>query len=391
MPIHEFSDISITGALSWPLALALAEKGVEVYVVSNHTYFKNIQKEDLNKNIKLYTIGKCKRSFEFDKRCLFLSWLISLPLLIFKKIDFVFLTETIASPYHKFKIKPLAVRLLKGWDYANPKYGHDLLYDHKRKKAELGLIEKKIFLEKFFDFPFEIFFKLLKIKSHLNGADIIFYQVKSLLNDLLKNKKNAYLPNGVDINLFYPLKHKRESGNFIYLFIGRIGKRKGVGYLIEAFNKLNIEFNDTELWLVGSGAPDTIAWLKSKINSANTKIIDQVPRDEIINYFQQADIFVLPSLGESFSASILEAMAVGLPVITTADGGVMDYFIDGKNGFLVKPADSEDLYQAMKKIYLHQEMIEPMGKYNRDFVSQNFTWDNLAGMVVKAFENFRQK
>ena len=84
-------------------------------------------------------------------------------------------------------------------------------------------------------------------------------------------------------------------------------------------------------------------------------------------------------------------MAVGLPVITTADGGVMDYFIDGKNGFLVKPADSEDLYQAMKKIYLHQEMIEPMGKYNRDFVSQNFTWDNLAGMVVKAFENFRQK
>jgi glycosyltransferase involved in cell wall biosynthesis len=210
----------------------------------------------------------------------------------------------------------------------------------------------------------------------------------------MSNTKLIPLNQGVDVEKFYaPTKEEvrqLKNGKFIFLFVGKVAKRKGVEFLIKAFNKLAPEAPEAELWLVGAGAPETVALFKSMIKTERIKILGRILTDEIPKYYQACDVFVLPSLDEAASNAVAEAFVCGKPVITTKIGQVLDYFKDSEFGYLVAPADSEGLYQALKKIYQNQDLREKMAENTKRHGLENYAMDKVAETVIKGFENLKK-
>lgn len=389
-PTHTFSDTQ-TDRMPWNTVNALARNETKVYVISNWTEL-NIDKKELHPNIKLYTINHCQRSTSYDKKCLIWSWLFSLALIIIKRINFIYIIEaSLPTPWHKFRFnRLLSSRILTGWNYDNPRYGKDLIYDRARKKEEAGLTSQRKFHQKLIDFIFDkIFVKFLKVEKFWEKADIVFYHVKKTAKKVgLPDKKIFYLPNGADINKFAPHPKDKNLDKFIFLFAGYISKRKGVEYLIRAFNKLIQESKNLELYLIGPGALDTLTFFKKIATTSNIKFLGRISPDKITEYYNQSDAFILPTLGgDSFSVAITEAMACGKPIITTNEGGIMNFFEPGKMGYLVESADIESLYQAMKKMSSNPDLAKKMGDRNREYATNNLTWDHVAKIIIQAFKN----
>ena len=94
----------------------------------------------------------------------------------------------------------------------------------------------------------------------------------------------------------------------------------------------------------------------------------------------------MPSLSEGFGIANLEAMACGRPVISTKVGGIVDVVINGETGILVEPANSNDLYIAMKRLVNNPELAETMGKRSRKRVVENFTWDVVTQNLNEAYD-----
>ncbi|MHC5731280.1 MAG: glycosyltransferase family 4 protein, partial [Nostoc sp.] len=117
---------------------------------------------------------------------------------------------------------------------------------------------------------------------------------------------------------------------FRALFVGRVGVRKGVHYLIKAWEELQLP--QAELMLVGVNEfPET--WLSQLPEGVN--YIPSVPHTTLNQYYSNANVFVFPSLVEGFGLVLLEAMACGIPVITTTHTAGPDIITDGTEGFIV--------------------------------------------------------
>lgn len=399
IPAHVFSDVMPNGlpVVTWNTVNFLAKKGIKVYVTSNRTELKNIDVKHLHPNIKLFTIGHCFRSLTFDKTCVFKNGFVSLLLILCYQIDYVYILDPVAAGFFaKFKIKPIATRALRYFDYNNPKVGESLRYDRLRKRQEESLPVTPSFIQRVEDFLAWFLLKFIKMDTYDKKIDILFYLSKDSITLKMKEMKKTKLISlnqGVDVEKFYSVsKDERDelkNGKFIFLFVGKVAKRKGVEYLIEAFNRLALKVPAIELWLVGAGAPDTVELFQRMIKTDRIKILGKILTDEIPKYYQACDVFVLPSLDEAASNAVAEAFVSGKPVITTKVGQVLDYFKDGDFGYLVEPANSEELYQAMKKIYQNKDLREKMSQNTKSYGLNNFAMDKVVETVIGAFKELK--
>jgi glycosyltransferase involved in cell wall biosynthesis len=107
--------------------------------------------------------------------------------------------------------------------------------------------------------------------------------------------------------------------------------------------------------------------------------------DEIASYLSAADLFVLPSRFEGLSNSLLEAMACGLPVISTGVGGSMDIIEDGINGLLIDVDNDEQLMQAIVKIFTDSLLAANLGKNARQTVVDKYNLSEIAGKYVELY------
>lgn len=135
-----------------------------------------------------------------------------------------------------------------------------------------------------------------------------------------------------------------------FIFVGRLVRDKGINELVEAFERLNKEFPATRLILVGRQEPE-LDPLKpetlAKID--NNKNIEAVgSQSDVRPWLAASDAFVFPSYREGFPNVVIEAGAMGLPSIVTDINGSREIIIEGKNGIIIPPRDTEALYQAMK-------------------------------------------
>jgi glycosyltransferase involved in cell wall biosynthesis len=177
--------------------------------------------------------------------------------------------------------------------------------------------------------------------------------------------KVTVVPYGADIDTFVP-KPAAEDGIFRILFVGQLSQRKGIKYLLEAVSQLNLPAFHLTLvgGVVGSG--------EGMIRYRNYfRHVDSVPHHEVHRYFQQADIFVYPSLHEGSAIAIYEALASGLPVITTPNSGSM--VRDGVEGFIVSIRDVEALKEKILLLFEDRELRDAMGTNARKR-AEEFTW-----------------
>ncbi len=192
--------------------------------------------------------------------------------------------------------------------------------------------------------------------------------------------------NGINLKRFSPQNVTEESifrlkkelgieGKFIFGFVGRIYDRKGINELCEAFSRLCQSLPDIVLLLVGRFEEDQIA---------DKRIIEFIKSHELIKdvgsqknvplYMSLMDVFVMPAWGEGFGNVMVEAAAMGIPVISTNATGTKDTVCHDFNGFLIEPKSVDKLTETMKLLYENRDLREKMGHNGVEW-AKNF--DNL--------------
>jgi len=153
-------------------------------------------------------------------------------------------------------------------------------------------------------------------------------------------------------------------------FVGWLLPIKGPMYLLRAMEYVWQEYNDTNLVFVGKGDLDVDLRTEALELNKNGRVKFLGWRPDITEIMPVFDIFVLPSLNEGMGRVLVEAMAVGKPVIASRVGGIPDLVQNGKNGLLVPPADERALAACIKFLIENPEEAEKMGKLGRGFCHQ---------------------
>ncbi len=238
----------------------------------------------------------------------------------------------------------------------------------------------------------------------LDYADIIIATTKAYADEskFLRRYKDkiTLIPNGINISEFKIGASKEECRNKlglsvdkkIILFLGSLVPYKGPDILLKAFSTMKKEIPDVELVFAGRGAmQDKLEKLSNKLNiEKNVKFAGFVEEDLKPFYYKAADIFCLPStnMGESFGIVNLEAMACGIPIISSKLGGIPDIVKDMENGMLVKPGDPESLADALLFLLENEDIRKKMGNDGRKKVEE-YSWEKIAEKTEKIYEKLR--
>ena len=224
--------------------------------------------------------------------------------------------------------------------------------------------------------------KLERKEQELQLADHFFVASsmtqRSLLDVGIPTDKISVIPYGAPIDYFTP--QPKPDNIFRVIFAGRSTPRKGVHYLLQAWKELKLP--DSELVLVGGNLMPS-EWFSSYQDIC--RHIPSVPHFKLNSYYSSANVLVFPSLVEGFGLVLTEAMACGIPIITTPNTAGPDLITDGVEGFIIPIRDVEALKEKLEWCYLHPQELADMGKKARQKAEQT-TWklyrDRLASKVI---------
>lgn len=191
-------------------------------------------------------------------------------------------------------------------------------------------------------------------------------------------KVDDYLLKGLNLN------NKQYTYNI--LFLGRLEESKGIFETLRSFQISQKKYPALTLTFAGSGSAEKA--LKKVIETENIRnviFIGFIKNKEKIRTLSYADIFILPSYTEGMPTAVLEAMAFGIPVITRPVGGIPDFFINNKMGFLIKSKNPVDFAAKIDILYSDSNKWREISKHNYNFAKANFLASEIAGKMVKFY------
>lgn len=226
--------------------------------------------------------------------------------------------------------------------------------------------------------------------------------IKSVLNeDRITKKKVTVIGNGsvngIDVD-FYSINHpgirnlrkyySLGDTNFIYGFVGRLTKDKGIRELVQAFLKVNSKRPDSRLIIVGEfETGDPVDEVTKRIISTNDNIIHAGYQRDVRSYLSIMNVFVLPSYREGFGVSLIEAAAMNIPSISSNITGCNEIIKDGYNGILVEPRSILDLYNAMITLINDPDLLVKMSLVSREYVVRHYeqkdVWKNSVDSYIE--------
>lgn len=185
------------------------------------------------------------------------------------------------------------------------------------------------------------------------------------------------VPYGVDLERFQP-KHVERPRNapLRVLFVGTVCERKGIRYLFDAIDSLTA--GSVDLTICGRSAGPV-----SGRASTRARLRRFVSSEELVHEYQSADVFVFPSLLEGFGHVLLEAMACGLPVISTTRTAAPDLVRQGQEGFVIPPGNARELARCLEFFISNPENTRTMGRAAR-VRAEEFTWTKFRRGIVEA-------
>jgi phosphatidylinositol alpha-mannosyltransferase len=199
------------------------------------------------------------------------------------------------------------------------------------------------------------------------------------------------IPNGVDLDHFSPDVapiEEFDDDKLNILFVGRLESRKGVKYLLEAFVRVKQEVPDSRLIIVGPGTRLRRKYEKKVAKSGlkDVVFVGFASYEDLPRYYKTADIFCAPATGsESFGIILLEAMAVGKPIVASNIEGYASVISDGVDGQLVPPKDSEGLAQALITLLNDESLRQEMGAKGRA-KALKYGWDSIARTILDYYK-----
>ncbi|MDQ2777574.1 MAG: glycosyltransferase family 4 protein [Acidobacteriota bacterium] len=224
-----------------------------------------------------------------------------------------------------------------------------------------------------------------KMASHFLAASS--FTRRTLIENGTAADAITVLPYGVDSKRFTPgpdaLK-KRTSGPLRLLFVGTINQRKGIKYLLEALRLLR--YKEVHLTVCGR-VVDDLQLFKPFVSQVDIR--PSVGFAELLQAYQESDLFVFPSVAEGFAQVLLESLACGLPILSTTHTAAPDLIDEGIQGFVVEPRRPDQIAERIEWALCHRSQLCEMRGAARAR-AQEFTWERFrAGVVdsVRAFQS----
>jgi len=212
---------------------------------------------------------------------------------------------------------------------------------------------------------------------------------KNILSKYNINKRVFVIPNPIS-NYWKKIAQQKKpslsnSSEISILAMSRIEKGKGFDLLIESVPLLSKEF---KFLIAGDGA--SLLSLKNRVSELHlqdrVRFYGWVSGDDKLLLFQQADIFCLPSINDSFGMGYIEAMSFGLPVIAMDRGAIPDVVPHSKCGILIKDYSSISLANALNQMS-SKALREKMGKAGKQWVLDNYSYSQLGPQLQKMFNS----
>ncbi|MCD6240833.1 glycosyltransferase family 4 protein [Candidatus Bathyarchaeota archaeon] len=262
-----------------------------------------------------------------------------------------------------------------------------------------------------FSFPFFSFFVKRPKIIHLHGIDYDFLKRhhisrfllkhlvkiyisiskrmrKELINLGIPKNRIVYLPNSIDTNLFKPKKGKEEN---MLLFVGRISAGKGLHILIRSLRYLK---ENVRLVIIGPPDWNTNYYqnILKMIEKENQKrkheiyYLGALEPTELVEWYQKASLFILPSFAEGFPVTILEALACETPVITTPVGGIPEIVRNHETGILIQQNNPVYLAKAIQYLLENKDTRLRMGRKGRKYVVKRHSLENACKKLCAIYE-----
>jgi len=190
-----------------------------------------------------------------------------------------------------------------------------------------------------------------------------------------RRSRTAVLPYGVDLNRFCPTYNPdRSDRTFRVICVAQISPRKGHIYLLEAWKRLRL--HNAELMLIGAISYDMNTILRPY--GGLFRHIQSVPNHQLIKYYGRSSVCVLPTLEDGCAVVTGEAMACGLPIITTFNNGAADIVTHGKDGFVVPIRSPEAIVEHLETLYRDEELRQEMARAALNKAQSELSWETYA-------------
>lgn len=227
----------------------------------------------------------------------------------------------------------------------------------------------------------KLFFKRLSKKIWRRGKAVVCNSegLKELALQSSPRQEMSVIYNGIDIDEFRPSEKKVIDDKIVILSTGRLIQRKGFQYLIQAVAGID----GVKLQLVGDGNIKEELGEQAENLGVEIEFSGTVEHSKVVSYLQKADVFVLPSLNEGMSNSVLEAMACGLPIIATNVGGSQE-LVKG-NGFIVAKKSVNELKKALLIYKNDKRLLKMHSKKSRER-ALNMSWQSVLEQYERVYD-----
>ncbi len=223
----------------------------------------------------------------------------------------------------------------------------------------------------------------LKITDGLvNGVTAVSKKVaeEHIGRQTTKKDKIRVIYNGLEVDKAVAMENKNELKrrigvpltSYVVLSVGNLRPVKGYSFIFEALEMLLSKGKDVKLLIVGDGSYKRNLEIELQDKGISENVIFAGEKEELSDFLNMADTFVMASLWEGLPNSLLEAMAAGLPIIATKVGGIPEVVDDNENGLLIDPKDSKALAQAIERMISDKEFAMRLSNNAQKFVRDNF-------------------
>lgn len=229
------------------------------------------------------------------------------------------------------------------------------------------------------------------IKMIWKKADARIANSQGLKDMALKfydKKSFDIIPNGVDTEVFYPIE-KADSDEFKILFVSRLIERKGLQFIIPQLQKIQDSTEKkVKLVVVGDGPyREQLETITREYKVADmVEFVGQKNKKEIVLFYQNADLFILPSAKEGMPNVVLEAMACGLPIIMTPCEGSKELVQD--NGYILL---TSEMGEKIQQLLRNKEMLQKLGHNSRRIVEEQFCWGHVVENYLTLMSKYNKK
>lgn len=181
---------------------------------------------------------------------------------------------------------------------------------------------------------------------------------------------------------------KIQKDRFTILFLARIEKDKGIYEAINTFNIVKEKYKNTNLVIAGNGFEmDQAKKYVADHHIEDIQFLGDVRGNEKFKAFEDSDVYLFPSYYEGMPNSVLEAMAMGLPVVTRNVGGLADFFKHEEMGYITDSYEPGDLATYIEKLYADIKLRERISKTNKQYAKENFSMPVVIKRLEKIFND----